>query len=226
MSSMDIEPHPSRKRRASSSPPGDHPANVQSDSRRATIKVKHAHQHDDSLSIIAVHDAWQLHVPTILGPYAGERPSLSVLCVISALQVQFDFLCGALPYLQDLSPGIRVYIVAGSPAAVPAAMTLTFPTIRPSNPVRTYTSLGISHPFGGRPMALDAVVLMDRAGRRRLVLPFGWGAGKYAADEQGGGLVIQERLADALVTAVGHAEEEWKEERLAASDEVVLDTRG
>ena len=38
---------------------------------------------------------------------------------------------------------------------------------------------------------MDALVVLDPQGRRRLVLPFGWGAGKHAATPAGRGIQVQ-----------------------------------
>jgi hypothetical protein len=47
---------------------------------------------------------------------------------------------------------------------------------------------------------LDAIVVLDPVGRRRIVLSFGWGVGKHA--ETTAGRSIQERFVNLLGTCV------------------------
>lgn len=74
----------------------------------------------------------------------------------------------------------------------------------PSN--NHFVRLGLLHPLGGGKFPLDALVVMDARGRRRLVLPFGWGAGKHAGTPAGRG--IQTRLMDLLREGVEALEQE------------------
>ena len=45
-----------------------------------------------------------------------------------------------------------------------------------------FLKLGLLHPLGGGQQPLDAMVIVDHNMLRRLVLPFGWGAGKHVED--------------------------------------------
>lgn len=60
-----------------------------------------------------------------------------------------------------------------------------------------FVRLGLLHPLGGGHYPLDALVVLDPQGRRRLVLPFGWGAGRHAGNV-GGGKIVQDRLMTIL----------------------------
>lgn len=82
------------------------------------------------------------------------------------------------------------------------------PIVQPSSPSTYFTSLGLLHPLGGGREPLDALVLIDRQGKRRLVMPFGWGAGRYVLDTAGGSMV-RARMMEILSKAVGEAEMEW-----------------
>jgi hypothetical protein len=54
---------------------------------------------------------------------------------------------------------------------------------------------------------MDAIVVIDPDGRRRFVLPFGWGAGKMVMDRERGERDVQ-RLGEMLLAAVTELEEE------------------
>jgi len=58
--------------------------------------------------------------------------------------------------------------------------------------------------MGGGSQGLDALVLVDPDGKRRLVLPFGWGAGRLASQNK----ALGERYRDVLVGAVKSVEGE------------------
>ncbi|RPB28847.1 hypothetical protein L211DRAFT_242031 [Terfezia boudieri ATCC MYA-4762] len=47
--------------------------------------------------------------------------------------------------------------------------------------------LGLMHPLGGGRQSLDAIVVLDRENRRRMLLPVGWGVPTAAVPGQGGG---------------------------------------
>jgi hypothetical protein len=67
--------------------------------------------------------------------------------------------------------------------------------------------LGLVHPIGGGQTALDALVVIDTHGRRRLLLPFGWGAGRYVNDAAGGQMIC-EGLMEILRNSVMKLQEE------------------
>jgi hypothetical protein len=54
---------------------------------------------------------------------------------------------------------------------------------------------------------MDAIVVIDPDGKRRFVLPFGWGAGKMVMDQERGERDVK-RLGDVLIRVVGELEEE------------------
>jgi hypothetical protein len=58
-------------------------------------------------------------------------------------------------------------------------------------PNNHFVRLGLLHPLGGGKLPLDALVVLDRNGRRRLVLPFGWGAGKHVDTPAGRSIQTQ-----------------------------------
>lgn len=55
-------------------------------------------------------------------------------------------------------------------------------------------------------MPLDALVVVDKKGRRRLVLPFGWGAGKHV--DTPAGRSIQGRMMMLLKHCIETLEKE------------------
>lgn len=69
-----------------------------------------------------------------------------------------------------------------------------------------FVKLGLLHPLGGGKFPLDALVVVDTQGRRRLVLPFGWGAGRHASTPAG--RVVQVGLMKMLKQCVQALAEE------------------
>lgn len=64
-----------------------------------------------------------------------------------------------------------------------ASSPLSLPIVEAQgNPANHFLKLGLLHPLGGGQRPLDAIVILDTAGKRRLVVPFGWGAGKHVGD--------------------------------------------
>ncbi|KAF2842921.1 hypothetical protein M501DRAFT_1053712 [Patellaria atrata CBS 101060] len=83
----------------------------------------------------------------------------------------------------------------------PSSPTLLALPLLPTPPNLLLT-LGLLHPLGGGTGALDAIVLLDAGGRRRLVVPFGWGAGRHIFDAAGGGM-LRRLLMGKVVEGVG-----------------------
>ncbi|KAF2454922.1 hypothetical protein BDY21DRAFT_351928 [Lineolata rhizophorae] len=162
----------------------------------------------------------------------GRSPFL--LAVMGGLDVQYDVLREAIPSLLTISPMLQPLVVhhslpptfsALSPPTLshfssshaPSCPLISCPPpslpliVSPQPPSSLFLSLGLLHPLGGGLVPLDAIVLLDGQGRRRLVVPFGWGAGRHVLDGAGGKLV-RERLTGVLVEAVKALERERTEE--------------
>lgn len=76
-------------------------------------------------------------------------------------------------------------------------------------PQQTFIRLGLFHPSGTQP--LDAIVLLDWYGRRRLVVPFGWGAGKWVTGTNGNSNAHQaDELMHALADGIRELSAEWE----------------
>lgn len=67
--------------------------------------------------------------------------------------------------------GADVFGVSLTP---PPPRTSSLPIIHDRTKALTL-SLGLLHPLGGGRQALDAIVVLDKESRRRMVLPVGWG---------------------------------------------------
>jgi hypothetical protein len=63
------------------------------------------------------------------------------------------------------------------------------------------------HPLGGGKQPLDAIVVLDAEGKRRLVLPFGWGAGRHVSDRVAGA-AVKERYSEILLDSIKALEAE------------------
>lgn len=89
-----------------------------------------------------------------------------------------------------------------------ASSPLSLPIVEAQgNPANHFLKLGLLHPLGGGQRPLDAIVILDTAGRRRLVIPFGWGAGKHVGDLIIG-TTIQQRFLALLQDSVAKLESE------------------
>ncbi|KAF1360263.1 hypothetical protein EJ07DRAFT_116827 [Lizonia empirigonia] len=167
----------------------------------------------DELDIIEPKDAWTVDVGAILAsttlaapPGSGLKPhnnwqryqkeeSIIVLCVQGNLQLHYNLLCSALDDLYAVAPSLQALVLCHNPSAHKPSTTATFslPLISAVDPPNNhFVRLGLLHPLGGGKFPLDALAVVDKRGRRRLVLPFGWGAGKHA--DTPAGRSIQNRL--------------------------------
>jgi hypothetical protein len=145
--------------------------------------------------------------------------SLVVLCVQGNVQVHYEllwygnipslirslltFCSSALPELYTLSPSLQALVLCYDPSKHELAPSASFslPLIQAVTPSNNhFVRLGLLHPLGGGKFPLDALVVLDQEGRRRLVLPFGWGAGKHAGTPAGRN--IEMRLMGLLRTCV------------------------
>ncbi|KAF2109124.1 hypothetical protein BDV96DRAFT_469122, partial [Lophiotrema nucula] len=163
-----------------------------------TLKRSRTESELDSLDMVAPAHAWSVDVAAILSSPTfdgapgraahnnGDRfaadASIIVFCVQGNLQLHYDLLCAALPELYTLSPSLQALVLCCDPAShVPSASTpSSLPLIQAVAPeYNHFVKLGLSHPLGGGHLPLDALVVVDPRARRRLVLPFGWGAGRH-----------------------------------------------
>jgi hypothetical protein len=101
-----------------------------------------------------------------------------------------------LPSLRSICPSLQAFVLCRDPASHTPSTTAPscLPMIQAVSASHNhFVRLGLLHPLGGGYYPLDALVVLDAEGRRRLVLPFGWGAGRHAGDV-GGGKTVQDRL--------------------------------
>ncbi|OJD32781.1 uba3-binding protein but1 o42666 [Diplodia corticola] len=177
----------------------------------------------DALGVIPASEAWQLQsvatdlltsadatAPNALRHYVAGR-SLIVLCVLEHVDIHYRLLCAALPALHARFPTVQPLLLTRSPSYALPHLSPTpppFPTLpAQGHPHNHYLKLGLLHPLGGGQAAMDALVVLDPRGRRRLVLPFGWGAGRHVG-EAVGGCEVQERLMAVLSEALRELEGE------------------
>ncbi|KAJ4380051.1 hypothetical protein N0V86_004358 [Didymella sp. IMI 355093] len=155
----------------------------------------------DELDIIEPKAAWTVDIAAILARPALPTPpgselkphdnwqrykrgeSLTVLCVQGNMQLHYNLLCSALDELYNVSPSLQAIVLCHDPSSHKPSTTAPFslPLISAVDPPNNlFVRLGLLHPLGGGKFPLDALAVVDGKGRRRLVLPFGWGAGKHA----------------------------------------------
>jgi hypothetical protein len=94
----------------------------------------------------------------------------------------------SLPDLYAIAPALQALVLCRDPAThIPTtSASFSLPLIQAVGPsYNHFVRLGLLHPLGGGEFPLDALVVIDTKGRRRLVLPFGWGAGKHAGTPAG-----------------------------------------
>ncbi|KAF2405472.1 hypothetical protein EJ06DRAFT_535365 [Trichodelitschia bisporula] len=221
---------PNRKRSATSELPRgvDIPA-VGEYMLRDTLKRNKIVDELENVNLASKEDSWNFDVGELLRPTPFMLPgndtrtdannlpsfdasdSLVVLCVLEQLDIHIDLLCQSLPTLASISPNIQVLILTRSIQTVlPLLESLpySFPVVEARGPPSShFLRLGLLHPLGGGQHALDAIVLLDNKGRRRLVLPFGWGAGRHARDLISG-KIIQHRFREVLEDSVRILESE------------------
>ncbi|KAK0650057.1 hypothetical protein DIS24_g7179 [Lasiodiplodia hormozganensis] len=175
----------------------------------------------DALGVVPASEAWQLQsvatdlltsadaaVPNALKHYVAGRSPI-VLCVLEHVDIHYQLLCAALPALHARFPTAQPLLLTRSPSYALPHLSPTPPPfpILPAQgyPHNHYLKLGLLHPLGGGQAAMDALVVLDARGRRRLVLPFGWGAGRHVG-EAVGGREVQERLMAILGEALQELE--------------------
>jgi len=118
--------------------------------------------------------------------------------------------------LLEYSPNLQALILTHTPKDLAQAISIasiSLPIVEAQgNPANHFLKLGLLHPLGGGRQPLDAIVIIDTAGKRRLVLPIGWGAGRHASDAVTG-TVIQRRFAELLQESVKTLEAERTEQK-------------
>ncbi|CAI6341860.1 unnamed protein product [Periconia digitata] len=175
----------------------------------------------DELDTIKPGEAWHIDVESILAsPTLATPPgsslkahcnvdkyqksnSIIVLCVQGSIQLHYDLLCAVLPELYAMSPSLQALVLCRDPAIHTPSSSAPFslPLVQAVGPsYNHFVRLGLLHPLGGGEHPLDAIVVIDSQARRRLVLPFGWGAGKHVATPAGG--MIQTQLMKLLRNCV------------------------
>lgn len=165
---------------------------------------------------LEAHDNWARH-------HRGQ--STTVLCVQGNVQIHYELLwygppsahapprltldSSALPDLYRLSPSLQAFVLCHDPSThrLSPSAPFSLPLIQAATPSNNhFVRLGLLHPLGGGKFPLDALVVVDRNAKRRLVLPFGWGAGKHANTPAGRN--IQTTLMSLLRSCIEQLEHE------------------
>ncbi|CAN9175898.1 unnamed protein product [Alternaria alternata] len=175
----------------------------------------------EELDMISPEEAWSVDVDAILASNTlatlpsskleahnnwarySKQESIIVLCVQGNVQIHYELLCSALPDLYALSPSLQALVLCHDPSThrLSSSAPFSLPVIQAATPSNNhFVRLGLLHPLGGGKFPLDALVVLDKQSRRRLVLPFGWGAGKHA--DTPAGRNIQMRLMGLLKSCV------------------------
>jgi hypothetical protein len=192
-----------------------------------TLKKSKTQCELEELDIISPQEAWNVDVNAILAsPMLAVPPgskleahnnwaryqrdqSIIVLCVQGNVQIHYELLCSALPDLYQLSPSLQACVLCHDPSTHHLSLSAPFslPLIQAATPSNNhFVRLGLLHPLGGGKFPLDALVVVDRNAKRRLVLPFGWGAGKHANTPAGRN--IQTTLMSLLRSCIEQLEHE------------------
>ncbi|CUS07073.1 unnamed protein product [Tuber aestivum] len=116
-----------------------------------------------------------------VGDLRGSR-GFTVLCFLECTIEHLQGLGQVASLLGNLNAD-----VFGVSLSAPLPHTSSLPIVHDRTRALTL-SLGLLHPLGGGRQALDAIVILDREARQRVVLPVGWGPrpvpGQSAADEE------------------------------------------
>ncbi|EOA80867.1 uncharacterized protein SETTUDRAFT_166300 [Exserohilum turcica Et28A] len=190
-----------------------------------TLKKSKTQCELEELDIIRPEEAWHIDVDAILASNALASPpgsalephsnwakyqrgaSTTILCVQGNVQTHYELLCSALPDLYRIAPSLQAFVLCHDPSTHVLSPDAPFslPLLQAASPPNNhFVRLGLLHPLGGGKFPLDALVVIDRHARRRLVLPFGWGAGKHATTPAGRS--IQRGLMTLLRTCVEQLE--------------------
>lgn len=153
-----------------------------------------------------------------------------VFCVQGNLQLHYNLLwyvfenlearpklssySSALDDLYAIAPSLQALVLCHDPQTQRTSTTAPFslPLISAVDPPHNhFVRMGLLHPLGGGKFPLDALAVVDRLGRRRLVLPFGWGAGKHA--DTPAGRSIQNKMMALLKQCIETLEKETQGEK-------------
>ncbi|KAL7774761.1 hypothetical protein CFE70_005675 [Pyrenophora teres f. teres 0-1] len=125
------------------------------------LKRSKTHCELEELDVIDAAEAWNVHVQAILASSTLATPTDNLL---------------------TLSPSLQAFVLCHDPPThrISPSAPFSLPLIQAATPSNNhFVRLGLLHPLGGGKFPLDALVVLDGKGRRRLVLPIGWGAGKH-----------------------------------------------
>ncbi|KAJ4344447.1 uncharacterized protein N0V89_012189 [Didymosphaeria variabile] len=160
----------------------------------------------EELDVIPPAEAWTVDVAAMLAsktlaapPGSSLRPHNNAHRLIKGSLLVLS----VLPQLYALSPSLQALVLCRDPSThMPsAAATYSLPLIQAVGPgYNHFVRLGLLHPLGGGEHPLDALVVIDGRAKRRLVLPFGWGAGKHA--DTSAGHIVQMHLVNLLTSCV------------------------
>ena len=147
--------------------------------------------------------------------YTGCTVSASLVCPsirhLLFLFLLISFRSRILSELLEISPNLQTLILASSfprTASILTALQYSLPIVEVNGtPPKPFLQLGLLHPLGGGKEPLDAIVVVDAKGKRRLVLPFGWGAGRHILNPIASS-VVKERFSDILRDSIKALEAE------------------
>ncbi|KAI9665009.1 MAG: hypothetical protein M1821_006457 [Bathelium mastoideum] len=179
----------------------------------------------DNINLVSIDQAWDVDLKAILPHNQFPHPAIFILCVVGSLTVHHELLCSSnsvqipstslpmhpLLLIPSPSASSRTYYSSISNTPSPAVLHLLTHSPLPVLPTsqQMFIRLGLFHPSGTQP--LDAIILLDWRGRRRLVVPFGWGAGKWVTGVESTSNVQQaEELMRALAEGIKELNTEWE----------------
>ncbi|KAL2350833.1 hypothetical protein BJ546DRAFT_380211 [Cryomyces antarcticus] len=210
------------RKRSDSSPEPDVHDNVQHGSyapKRNWVKNEL-----EALGLIPQGDAWLFDTSALCASIVAAQeqdgdvpmetcPSniIFIICVVGHVALHLQLLSQQLPTLCQISPNLQAVALAHDADGI-RSLPINMPVVQDVGPPQSYfSSLGVVHPSGDGTQPLDSIVLIDGSGKRRLVLPFGWGAGRHVY-ELTGGRMVQDKLMEVLRTSIETLEQESSNE--------------